>query len=250
MADESPGFLGRWSRRKTEVLQAKVPGQPEDLATKVPPGPLAAVPAASPALAEALQTQAATQPVQVQELPPALTLEDAQALTKDSDFKPFMNAGVGPDVRNAAMKKLFADPHFNVMDGLDTYIDDYSKSDPIPAAMLRQMTSSKFLRLFDDEEEQEQKGESKDAGQPPAIASSQAGLGEDANNVGDQTVAQSAADPDASFSEPSGSPDSSHSGAAQDAPDPRTSQENHANLDLRLQPDHAATAPGAGRGHQ
>ena len=30
------------------------------------------------------------------------------------------------------MKKLFADPHYNVMDGLDVYIDDYSKPDPIP----------------------------------------------------------------------------------------------------------------------
>ena len=30
------------------------------------------------------------------------------------------------------MKKLFSDPHFNVMDGLDTYIDDYGKPDPIP----------------------------------------------------------------------------------------------------------------------
>jgi hypothetical protein len=29
-------------------------------------------------------------------------------------------------VKNAAMKKLFADPHFNVMDRLDIYIDDYS----------------------------------------------------------------------------------------------------------------------------
>jgi hypothetical protein len=33
-------------------------------------------------------------------------------------------------VRNAALKKLFTDPHFNVMDGLDVYIDDYGKPDP------------------------------------------------------------------------------------------------------------------------
>ena len=38
---------------------------------------------------------------------------------------------------NAALKKLFSDPHFNVMDGLDTYIDDYGKPDPIPPSMLR-----------------------------------------------------------------------------------------------------------------
>ena len=48
-----------------------------------------------------------------------------------------MARDVAPEVRNAAMKKLFADPQFNVMDRLDTYIDDYSLPDPLPASMLR-----------------------------------------------------------------------------------------------------------------
>ena len=61
---------------------------------------------------------------------------------------------VQPEVRNAAMKKLFADPHFNVMDGLDIYIDDYSKPDPIPLEMLKRMVQSDMLNIFrkDDEE--------------------------------------------------------------------------------------------------
>jgi hypothetical protein len=62
-----------------------------------------------------------------------------------------MQRGVDPQVKNAAMKKLFADPHFNVMDGLDTYIDDYGKPDPIPAAMLRQLVQGEFLGLFAEE---------------------------------------------------------------------------------------------------
>jgi hypothetical protein len=64
-----------------------------------------------------------------------------------------MARGVAPDVKNAAVKKLFADPHFNVMDRLDIYIDDYSQPDPLPMAMLRQMVSAKTLGLFDDEPE-------------------------------------------------------------------------------------------------
>lgn len=64
-----------------------------------------------------------------------------------------MARDVSPEVRNAAMKKLFADPQFNVMDGLDTYIDDYARPDPLPAAMLRQMASAQFLKLFDDDNE-------------------------------------------------------------------------------------------------
>lgn len=79
-------------------------------------------------------------------------MQDVAALNAESDFKPFVARAVAPEVRNAAMKKLFADPHFNVMDGLDIYIDDYSIPDPLPASMLRKMASAQFLKLFDDEE--------------------------------------------------------------------------------------------------
>src|SRR5882762_8268313 len=48
------------------------------------------------------------------------------------------------------VKKLFHDPHFNVMDGLDTYIDDYSKPDPIPEEMLKSLKQANRL-LFPDE---------------------------------------------------------------------------------------------------
>jgi hypothetical protein len=46
------------------------------------------------------------------------------------------------------MKTLFSDPHFNVMDGLDIYIDDYSKPDPLPPGMLEKMVQSSMLGLF------------------------------------------------------------------------------------------------------
>jgi Protein of unknown function (DUF3306) len=99
------GFLGRWSRRKTEAREA-------------PP-------------------VAAEQPrpvADLQEAPPELPSLDK--LTFDSDFKGFFHPKVDENMRRAALRKLFSDPHFNVMDGLDVYIDDYSKSEPIPAAML------------------------------------------------------------------------------------------------------------------
>ena len=48
------------------------------------------------------------------------------------------------------MKKLFADPHFNVMDGLDIYIDDYSKPSPLSKAQMAKMVGAQFLKLVDD----------------------------------------------------------------------------------------------------
>lgn len=228
MAEESPGFLGRWARRKTEVAQGKPVADP------VPPVP---TPAAVPPAALS-PGQLASAPAPVPEAPgkpeKILSLDDVKLLTKDSDFKPFMAGNVGPEVRNAAMKKLFADPHFNVMDGLDIYIDDYSKSDPIPESMLRQMTSAKFLNLFEDEE--------KEGGKAAQATAPR----ETANNPTDETVAQSYEGPD--IPDPAISPE--HSSQPEPQPGSGASQENHAHTDLRLQPDHAAPAPDAGRGTQ
>ena len=144
------GFLSRWARRKADAREGKPLTEPEPpkLAPAVAAKHTAAVqPASAPARSPDAQSLVKTEP----EVPPPLTLEDAKALTQHSDFKPFMAQQVSPDVRNAAMKKLFADPHYNVMDGLDIYIDDYTKSDPIPESMLRQMVGAQFLKLFDDE---------------------------------------------------------------------------------------------------
>jgi hypothetical protein len=76
--------------------------------------------------------------------PPPPTLQEAQQLTPASDFRPFVARAVAPEVRNAAFKQLFTDPHFNVMDGLDIYIDDYSKPDPLPLAVARELLAAHF----------------------------------------------------------------------------------------------------------
>lgn len=77
-------------------------------------------------------------------LPPP-TIEDVADLTPQSDYTRFVGKGVDQDIQRAAFKKLFADPHFNVMDGLDIYIDDYNKFEPIPPEMLALMNHAKGL---------------------------------------------------------------------------------------------------------
>ena len=140
------GFLSRWARRKEQVRHGDVVA-PEPAAA-VPPMP--DVPVVN-ILAPVPTPETCETPVA--EPPP--TLADVALLTRDSDYSRFTRAGVDEGVKRAAMKKLFADPHFNLMDGLDTYIGDYGKPDPIPLAMLRQMNQSKFLRLFDEDKERE-----------------------------------------------------------------------------------------------
>ncbi|MEW6693777.1 MAG: DUF3306 domain-containing protein [Pseudomonadota bacterium] len=169
MADD--GFLSRWSRRKALARSgAALPPEPP-LPSAHDRQPLAPSAAAEPADAPpsdgrpaAVLTAAdsagagggngapgATPPPPPAEPvpPPAPTLEDVQRLTPEADFRPFVRPEVAPEVRNAALRKLFADPHFNQMDGLDVYIDDYSRPDPLPLTMARQMVAAQFVRLFD-----------------------------------------------------------------------------------------------------
>ena len=215
------GFLGRWSRRKQAVRdgeavpplppppepappRAEAPGSVSTASTASPPGPSPVSPAA--------------------QVPPP-TLEDARALTPASDFKPFMAANVSADVRNTALKKLFADPQFNVMDRLDTYIDDYSQPDPLPVAMLRRMASARVLNLLSDEDAEP--------------AASTATLHRDVAD-GTQAVAVAAS------AEFPASP--ATAGAPTPGLLPGSTDLQHAHTDLRLQPDHAPERQGAGPG--
>jgi hypothetical protein len=149
--------------------------------------------------------------------PPPPTLEDTQALTPASDFRRFVAKDVPPEVRNAAVKKLFADPHFNVMDGLDIYIDDYSKPSPLSAADMAKMVSAQFLKLVDDPEEQAKKTAAAAADPVPQVVAEQ---------------------PDMPAPEDTRAPDAA-------APE-ETAHDDHA--DLQLQPDHAPGSPGPGPG--
>ena len=140
--EDKEHFLSRWSRRKLDVAKEAAPPKP------APPLPAAASPAV---------VQGAARP----ELPSVDTLKGLA-----SEYKEFLHPEVDEKLRQAALKKLFHDPHFNVMDGLDTYIDDYSKPDPIPDAMMRTLSHVKGL-LFEEKKEETQSAEEKPAG--PAL---------------------------------------------------------------------------------
>jgi hypothetical protein len=149
-APDDAGFLARWARRKAEVRHgvAPVPSPPPPPAE--PPVPRSAqVAEVHPAPATPSAAGAAAESATPAPAPP--TLDDVNQLTRESDYSRFVAGDIDPGVRNAAMKKLFSAPHFNVMDGLDVYIDDYGKPDPLPPGMLRQLAQSRFLGLFDDE---------------------------------------------------------------------------------------------------
>ncbi len=209
----SEGFFDRWSRRKQ---QARASDAPAVAPAEVLPEAVPSTPPDAPV--------AVTSPVSPGEpgAPPPPTLADTTALTIDSDFKPFLTQGVAPEVKNAAFKKLFADPHFNVMDRMDIYIDDYSIPSPLPESVLRQMASAKFLKLFEEEPAAPEAHDEAVAPMPGVTPH------DDAAPV----VAQS---------EPSGTLSSPLVADAQPASQPT----DDPNAYLRLQPDDAARADDA-----
>jgi hypothetical protein len=174
MAD-AEGFFSRWSRRKVQARQHEpLPDTPESPEVQGPSqGPVraqsVAVPSAPAAAGATPAPAVAVQPAVSAPAPALPTLADVQALTPASDFSRFVAPGVSPEVRNAAMKKLFADPFFNEMDGLDIYIDDYSKPNPLPPALARKLVSSQFMNLFDAPPEAAPKTEAAPVGAPAAL---------------------------------------------------------------------------------
>jgi hypothetical protein len=154
------GFLNRWSKKK---LGAEPELSPSELAEKQSSAQLKKSADASAddskgsknlnlgVKSTAENTDAAAPLAKTPEAMP--TLEDVLKLTKDSDFSAYVKPGIDPQVQQAAMQKLFSDPRYNIMDGLDIYIDDYSKPDPIPLDMLKKMNQSKMLGLFKTAEE-------------------------------------------------------------------------------------------------
>ena len=135
MAD-TDGFLARWSRRKAGARDGEPMPEPAPAAEAA-----AVVPAPAPQPRLDMPSEQAP-------APPPPTMAEAQALTPASDFSRYVARDVDGPVRNAALKTLFSDPHFNVMDGLDTYIDDYGIPDPLPPGMLEKMVQGQFLGLF------------------------------------------------------------------------------------------------------
>jgi len=159
------GFLRRWARVKAtgDDAVAQAPRAPAPAPSPAPASapapattpwaragdawaragdPLPAAPAQSGAAAAAAQPSAAPRE-------PSPTLDDVARLTPDSDYSAFVGQGVDKSVQRLALKKLFADPHFNVMDRLDMYMDDYNIPSPVSAEMLASLDHARSaLRRF------------------------------------------------------------------------------------------------------
>jgi len=150
-AEDRENFASRWSRRKIEARKTEEkPAEPKpssEPAVSAAPADAAAAPPGAPA---------------PRELPP---LESLKGLA--SEYTEFLKPGVDENLRRSALKKLFADPHFENFERFEAYCEDFTKGEPIPLAMLKTLEHAKEL-LFGDEEKKDERAEAeKAAAEPP-----------------------------------------------------------------------------------
>lgn len=145
MSDQEP-LLSRWSRRKLQ--------SPEDTLAEDARIELQKPLASNERSVDSRPGQDSTAET------PILTdadMPDVSTLTEDSDFSPFMSAGVSDELRNQALRRLFRAPVFNLTDGLDEYDEDYTSfeklGDIITCDMKHQMELEAKKRQDQDYQE-------------------------------------------------------------------------------------------------
>jgi len=196
-----PFSLKRWSQRKRAAAQTA-------------PSPALPTPAvAAPAAMVAADAAPAAVPDAAPPLPPV------DSLTFDSDFSAFMQPKIAEETKRAALRKLFSDPSFNVMDGLDIYVGDYTQADPMPLGMLEKLNAAYAMLDPVEPAHDEKTGADEKAGVDENAGASSAATTTDAASVADADlleapVTESAAEPAPSTPEPTASDTSPKSGSA------------------------------------
>jgi hypothetical protein len=123
---EQEGFLQRWSRRKADARHAEQhepeaapAAEPEEQATPQAGSPERALRRDEPGAAA--RTETAEETIDLAALP------DIESLTYESDFTPFLRAGVPQELKNRALRKLWrSNPVLACLDGLNDHDEDYT----------------------------------------------------------------------------------------------------------------------------
>lgn len=185
-------FLWRWSRLKRESRE--VPPDEPAMAPEEPAGQPAGEATSVPAAAPAHGVPPAVEPV---ELPPLDTLNE------ESDFGAFMHAGVDPELRRMALRKMFRNPKYGVVDELDPFRANFAAFTPLGDMVTAEMKfhAERLLR-----KEMEMAGEAAEGAGTSSPEAGEVGAGESADVRAADAAAESRAD-----DEPSAQDDSTSS---------------------------------------
>ncbi|EOD77345.1 hypothetical protein D515_03938 [Grimontia indica] len=151
MATDS--FLHRWSKRKQEQSTAEDEKPPETEQIEDD--------------AELVVSEA-TSESEDSELPPP-SMDDVERLREGDSAAAFLAKGVSSQVKKAALRKLFLSDAYNVLDGMNDYDLDYSKTANLSAEVaetLRKWTKEKLEEATEEKPEDEALAQETPSDQP------------------------------------------------------------------------------------
>ncbi|WP_281544177.1 DUF3306 domain-containing protein [Grimontia sp. SpTr1] len=151
MATDS--FLHRWSKRKQEQNTAEDEKPPETELIEDD--------------AELVVSEA-TPESEDSELPPP-SMDDVERLREGDSAAAFLAKGVSSQVKKAALRKLFHSDAYNVLDGMNDYDLDYSKTANLSAEVaesLRKWTKEKLEEATEEKPEDEALAQETSSDQP------------------------------------------------------------------------------------
>jgi hypothetical protein len=120
---EEESFLSRWARLKRESAeQAALPSDVQGRPAKE---------SASGEPLEPAQTDTGEAARTTVEEPDQPELPPIESLTEESDIGAFMRPGVDPSLRRLALKKMFRNPKYGVVDPLDPFRADFAAYTPL-----------------------------------------------------------------------------------------------------------------------
>ncbi len=105
---EEEGFFGRWSKRKLRAKESRRETV-EESSKSIPQG---------------TEANSSDDRHSIQEKSDA-DMPSLESLDENSDYSGFMSPKVSEALRQAALRKLFRLPKFNIRDGLDDYDEDF-----------------------------------------------------------------------------------------------------------------------------
>ncbi len=183
-------FLSRWSKRKLEAKEK--PAETELTPSVLKPEGGSSLPAppgqgtGSDQLADTGRVVGGAPEANAQPEAPVPTEADLQGIEQGGDVKAFLSDKVSTELKNKAFKALFSRPEYNVMDGLDIYIEDYNTFVPLSQEQIGKMTFSKQLLSRPDLEKLAEEAEKAST---PAIPTTGESASEDGELVMDNSEA-------------------------------------------------------------
>jgi hypothetical protein len=137
MSGREEGFLSRWSRRKREAAEGRLP----EPAAEAPPAPAAEAPAvAVPVLDLPVLDGSVVEAPVTGDAPPEFdpaSLPPIESLTAESDIAGFLRAEVPAALRQAALRRIWTlDPAIRDFIGPADYAWDFNAPDGVPGFAL------------------------------------------------------------------------------------------------------------------